>query len=701
MQDYAKIERNVLKMVDQNAPIRDIDAYLASEGLTPEQFRNRPRGTGSDAPPPVPVPREHSMFKPGVGSDLYMGALTSLNGLLAQQGPDIVAANQAMSQSLGAIPKAVRERSFEPIKDAARHGWNKGGMQTRAMIGEARRVNPVGSAINEIGGGLLTGGTLARGVSAAPTLAGRTAQAATGGAAASALAMQADSGGDLEDRLDAAKQGAQVGAAVGGLSPTVAKATNRLLFKPAGKLISRVFSQRGSKGRKAEAQRQAIAKYLEALERDGMDLEEVQLRLDDMAKEGRVKPEALMDLGGANVRNLADSIAQIPGKPQAQATDFLVGRQAQQQSRVMADMARSTGVDASQYLDDLGAISARQRDAAEPLYEAFEQMPGVPMEELSQFTRRPTFKRAINEAIDAAKDQDEFFPDGILEQLADGEVTDQMVIPPQYLDRIKKTLDAMVGSALRSNADDSALKYQRVKSVRNSFRDFLDERYPDTYKAARDAWAGPEAIKSAMEEGEGALRTSPDVIRSRLAEMDASEVDGFKRGFVRALSDRFGNQPTGSNRSRVFDTPFMDERIRAVMGDQAEQFIEDMNREGDMFRSLGVLGNSATARRLAGMKDAETAADITEAMGIATDAASANPLTMIRAALRAGRVVEAKSMLPETQEELGRMLFSPATPDDVRSLIVARMRELNPPPGSLMLEGSLAGATAATSSQQR
>lgn len=39
MMDFARIKRNINKMIDQNAPEADIDAYVASEGVTPEMLR--------------------------------------------------------------------------------------------------------------------------------------------------------------------------------------------------------------------------------------------------------------------------------------------------------------------------------------------------------------------------------------------------------------------------------------------------------------------------------------------------------------------------------------------------------------------------------------------------------------------------------------------------------------------------------------
>jgi hypothetical protein len=42
MADIAKVKRNIQKMIDQGAPETDIDAYVASEGTTPEELQGKP-----------------------------------------------------------------------------------------------------------------------------------------------------------------------------------------------------------------------------------------------------------------------------------------------------------------------------------------------------------------------------------------------------------------------------------------------------------------------------------------------------------------------------------------------------------------------------------------------------------------------------------------------------------------------------------
>ena len=57
MADLDKVKRNISKMIDQNAPESDIDAYVASEGTSPDQLRAASSSTASETPLPQMVNR--------------------------------------------------------------------------------------------------------------------------------------------------------------------------------------------------------------------------------------------------------------------------------------------------------------------------------------------------------------------------------------------------------------------------------------------------------------------------------------------------------------------------------------------------------------------------------------------------------------------------------------------------------------------
>ena len=565
--------------------------------------------------------------------------------------------------------------------------------------------HPIAATAANVAGSIAGLGKLGMAAGAGKTVIGQGARLAGAGAAAGGVTGFGAGEGNIDERAPGAAAGAAFGAALGAGAPVVSKVASEIAIKPIGRVLVRLFPA-GGKVRMETARKEAAQKVLEAFQRDGVTMEDAVIKLNAWAKGGS-KPETLMELGGENVKSLAASISNVPGPAKDIAKKFFRKRQEGQNPRVLGDMTKAAGIDASKYLDDVGQLEASQKAAADPLYQAFRAEPGTASKDLAGFMNRPTFKRAIGEMIADAQDRnaiDEIQKVFRFNDPLNGSgvpsfslVADDVEFSPNLLDRIKRTLDSMVESAKKSNAEDASLKYSRYRTLRNDFRDFMDEKYPN-YKAARDAYAGPAAVKDAIEEGYSAgTKTAPDQIRAMLSEMTTSEKEGFKRGFVRSLYEKFGNQKTGIDRAKAFDTPFMEDRIRAVFGKEADSFLNNMGRESEMFQSSTVASprsGSHTSRLAAGMVDADTLGDVTS---IGANVAGGRPISAIASMLRAGKRIEARAMLPETQEELARVMFSTNTPVIVRNLAREKMRLLTQSKRTLgpsAVAGSLAGNAA-------
>lgn len=74
MEDFGRILSNVQKMIDQSAPGEDIDGYLQSEGMTPEQFKSRasagPQVAPSQAPGSGPSPEVIAQMRADVSRQI-------------------------------------------------------------------------------------------------------------------------------------------------------------------------------------------------------------------------------------------------------------------------------------------------------------------------------------------------------------------------------------------------------------------------------------------------------------------------------------------------------------------------------------------------------------------------------------------------------------------------------------------------------
>jgi hypothetical protein len=201
-----RIERNVRKMIDLRAPETDIDAYLGSEGYTPDKFRSAMLER-KDTRGPL---RRAADWLGGTTSQLRQGALLGLSD-------EIGAGIDATMQTV--LPKARFADSGEPL-------WAKGNTwseryddaltRERGKLAKFREENPVTSTAAAVVGGM--GGApaqLVQPVAALTASLARPVQYAAAGAVPGALFGFGESEGGLGSRLQGAGVGAGVGAGMG------------------------------------------------------------------------------------------------------------------------------------------------------------------------------------------------------------------------------------------------------------------------------------------------------------------------------------------------------------------------------------------------------------------------------------------------------------------------------------------------------
>jgi hypothetical protein len=105
MADIAKAKRNVARMIDGGASEREIDSYLASEGLNAAQLRGA-------KPNYAPPKREMNVFE-------AVPVMAAAGGTFGQR-PKIL----ALGSALKAIPDAIEQRSLAPIGEGYRQGFD-------------------------------------------------------------------------------------------------------------------------------------------------------------------------------------------------------------------------------------------------------------------------------------------------------------------------------------------------------------------------------------------------------------------------------------------------------------------------------------------------------------------------------------------------------------------------------------------------
>lgn len=220
MADLARIKRNVAKMASQDAPIEDIDGYIASEGVSIDDVRNfraapaEPAAAKEDRPNP-------GGWTPHAEADLAE-KITGTGSMADATGSGIAKAvpfGDEIVSGLNAPFRAGREWLQGDGFDVGR-AYDRN-MQLEAELQRRREErSPIASTVGAVAGGLGAGSVAARGGlsflnGAKPTLASMAGRGAAEGATYGAL-YGAGEGRGIEDRGYNAMFGAGIGLLTGG-----------------------------------------------------------------------------------------------------------------------------------------------------------------------------------------------------------------------------------------------------------------------------------------------------------------------------------------------------------------------------------------------------------------------------------------------------------------------------------------------------
>lgn len=345
MADLARIKRNVAKMAAQNAPIEDIDGYIASEGATVDAVRdfNDPGGA-----PPQSRGR-HLSFEEGQARLDTEGAIGGVGAALTATADGVPIAGPAL---LGGTQRAAA--GLSSLINGRSYDENLG--QAQNLTAAAQEQHPYLTTTGNIAGAV--GGTIPL-VMAAPAafgagagnLALRSGAAMLSGGALGAGDAAVRSGGDTEEILRGMKWGGGLGLA----GPAVGRVV--------GTGVQKVFNALRDRGLAAAAgtSRGALESVEQAMRRDGIDSAALRARLDALGPEGMIA-----DLG-PNLQGQAAAIANMPGRGQEIVRSALDGRHAGANTRLASAIDNSMGpaVVPSSIKSDIAAA----QHAVAPMYE--------------------------------------------------------------------------------------------------------------------------------------------------------------------------------------------------------------------------------------------------------------------------------------------------------------------------------------------
>jgi hypothetical protein len=520
-----------------------------------------------------------------------------------------------LSGLVGAIPAAIQLGDLTPsgvasayrgIRDAARENNRQFTERNPKTALAANVVGGVGSAA--------AGAVLAPAAGAMAVQAPIRAWGLAGGVGGY-LGSDAETAGGLA--RDTAI-GTAVGGALGRLSAPTANAIGQVVTAPA----------RLAEARSASRPARVIANRLA---RDETTTQQAAARLAKMPAGATIA-----DAAGDNTARLAEDIIAMPGKAATIGRDVFAKRQAKAASRVDSAINAALQIKGDFYTA-MQAIQNNLKTRAKPFYDAAYA---------ESVLQTPTLKGLMKRLNDAAPD--------VLESARkkarlDGQVTGTSV---RYYDYVKRALDDKIGAATRSGENDNARVWQGIKK---SLLDELDARIP-AYKTARSIFSDDAGMKEALEMGRSFLREDSEVIAQQMSTMSEAEKQMFRMGAARELRDKILSRPdTADVYKAFFNKPLMREKIRAIFPDRKSfaRLQRAMLNEQKMYAtSSGATGNSATARRLMGVRDLATDPET------AMDAATGGPKFAV---LNAARKYVRQRLGPlaneNLREQVARMLF--------------------------------------------
>lgn len=548
-----RVQENIRRMQDQNAPSNDVIGYLKSEGFTPTKFEAAVASSRKLTGPPVDA---------GFGRSL-------LQGLSFNFADEIEAALRSGSLS---------NKDYE--NELAR---------VRAGIKQYEQQNPGRAFAGELLGGLaptaaaliaapFTGGATLPAVAAGtariatkiPTLVGNVTRGLGYGAASGAAAGAGGAEGGLGNRAAAGTLGAVTGGVFGGSTPLVTSAVSSI-----GKAVKGAFTPTQPQEVLNKAQ-ELIAKKLaqEGIDPAVLARERAQINLTSP------RDETLADYAGESMRRLARGAMAIPQAAQTETRQMLIERARGAGPRITQDITDLTAVGARDIQDVADEIIRNRSALAAPLYKQARTAGQINSPALDNLLNK---SKDIQQAINEAKRLPQFA------DLADNDMV--------MLDKAYKYVG---GIANKARKDGKTNRANDLDDLRVSLLNAIEEKVP-VYGQAVRTFKDESLLNDALEAGsEKFLKKKPSEINRQLAKFsDPSEQQMYRLGAIQSVRDDIYVQPDfKSIADKYLDSREMRDRMRTIFNSDGEYetFIRNLERERQMAITRSrIEGGSPTA----------------------------------------------------------------------------------------------------------
>lgn len=440
--------------------------------------------------------------------------------------------------------------------------YDKALADERSKIAAARAEYPVGSTVAEIGGSL------------APTVAAIGATALSGGSAAPAAASTTARTGSLLWNMT---KGTGLGAAIGGGQGLIegygkgeGSVENRLqragaegaMGAATGGILGGLFPLAGAAWRAfgASPQNRAADRVLDVFSEEGLSPKAIAQEYTTRQATG-TKPEILADLyPGSSVAAESRRVLNVPGADRGGISKMLVERMDDQGPRVTQAFEKAVGTD-QKFYPLVDALEATRKAEAGPLYKAA----------MSQPVRNATLDALITRAPDEAFAQVKKLAryEGLdIPDLVGVDRAGRRAVVADYglreIDLLKQGLDNIIDNATDKVTGKIAKEAIPAIKLKQDILGVVDNLVPE-YASARAKWAGPTAVRSAMDMGQRIFNERAEVTARDIAKLNPSEKEGFLIGVLDAVNQRIGRKIEGQDVTGAFRSGNAKAQVEAAL----------------------------------------------------------------------------------------------------------------------------------------
>ena len=315
------------------------------------------------------------------------------------------------------------------------------------------------------------------------------------------------------------------------------------------------------------------------------------------ARMGKFGPEArIADVGGANVRQLLDTIATLPGETKQMLERAIRERQAGRAGRLVTAADEALGTQGAQFQQSVDAFNAQRQSESRPFYDIIDKATVKVDDTLAALLKRSESLQGPAELLYKTKT-------GQTLDLANLQKGD--FVPMNVLDTLKHSLYDSAQTLKRAGGGQQANAYD---DVRKDLITVLTDKSPrlggkSAYAQAMEKWAGPSQMKDAAELGRTAMTGDIVNFKQELVGLTQSEMDAFRVGALQALRQKTGTEAGQTSLLKMWKEPATQERLKAVFNNDYREFASAVAKEARLKGLESAGRGSQTAARLAGMED--------------------------------------------------------------------------------------------------